>query len=164
MCLMHNIWWVCVSPISFTLGSVSTAFLVVILAFLAKTAKTAKTWAEKRIEFSIKHVYDKKLVEFQNDVEIRLKAELIAELMAEWLKKPKQKDRLNRLAFQAFLWLPPHLARDLASTLMLEAKSDDVPTIIQKVRKHLLGQADDLDSRSIIFFREDDENTQQSGG
>jgi hypothetical protein len=135
----------------------STLLVLVVGYFL-------KPLIEKKLELYFQHKYDKKLIEFKNDVEIRRKAEIIAELMAEWIKNPEKNDSLNLLAIQAFLWLPPDLARNLASTLMIEEDSDDVRTIIQKVRKYLLGQDDDLDPRSIILFLNAGKNKQQSGG
>lgn len=133
---------------SFVSGAITTTFLLGVIAFLTKT------WIEKRIEFSIQHEYDKKLSKFENDLEMRLRAELVADLMAEWIKDTKDLDyhRLNQLSFQAFLWLPPQLARDLANTLAHRPGSDDLRSIIQKVRKHLLGERDDLEAHQVIVF------------
>ena len=135
--------------VSFALGTVTTISLLGILAFLSKA------WIEKRIEFSIQHEYDKKLSKFESDLEIRLRAELVADLMAEWIKDTNQLDyhRLNQLSFQAFLWLPPQLARDLSNTLAHRSGADDLRSIIQKVRKHLLGEIDDLEANQVIVFK-----------
>jgi hypothetical protein len=134
--------------ISFALGTITTTLLLGVLAFLSKT------WIEKRIEFSIQHEYDKKLSQYEKDLEVRLKAELVADLMAEWIKDEANLDyhRLNQLSFQAFLWLPPQLARDLSATLNHKSGSDDLRSIIQKVRKHLLGSSDDLEAQHVIVF------------
>jgi hypothetical protein len=133
---------------SFISGAITTTFLLGVLAFLTKT------WIEKRIEFSIQHEYDRKLSKFENDLEVRLRAELVADLMAEWIKKDLDCHRLNQLSFQAFLWLPPQLARDLSNTLAHKSGADDLRSILQKVRKHLLGEADDLESLQIIVFKD----------
>lgn len=134
---------------SFVSGAITTTFLLGVLAFLTKT------WIEKRIEFSIQHEYDKKLSKFENDLEVRVRAELVADLMAEWIKDTKDLDyhRLNQLSFQAFLWLPPQLARDLSNTLNHKPGSDDLRSIIQKVRKHLLGESDNLEAHQVIVFK-----------
>ena len=135
---------------SFVSGAITTTFLAGVLAFLSKT------WIEKRIEFSIQHEYDKKLSKFENDLEVRLRAELVADLMAEWIKDTKDLDyhRLNQLSFQAFLWLPPQLARDLSNTLAHKPGADDLRSIIQKVRKHLLGEGDNLEASQVIVFKD----------
>jgi hypothetical protein len=134
---------------SFISGAITTTFLLGVLAFLTKT------WIERRIEFSIQHEYDKKLSKFENDLEVRLRAELVADLMAEWIKDTKSLDyhRLNQLSFQAFLWLPPQLAHDLSSTLSHKPGADDLRSIIQKVRKHLLGESDNLEAHQVIVFK-----------
>jgi hypothetical protein len=64
----------------------------------------------RRVEFSIKHEYDRKLLKVENDLEVRLRAELVADLMAEWIKDKNDLDyhRLSHMSFQAFLWLPPN--------------------------------------------------------
>jgi len=133
---------------SFALGSLTTTLLIAVLGFLSKT------WIEKRIASSIQHEYDKKLSNFEHDREVRLRAELVADLMAEWLKDSDHVDyfRLNQLSFQAFLWLPPGLARDLSNTLAHKPGSDDIRAIVQKVRKHLLGEKDDLESQHVVVF------------
>lgn len=133
---------------SFVSGAVTSTFLLGFLAFLTKT------WIEKRIEFSIQHEYDRKLSKFENDLELRLRAELVADLMAEWIKKDLDYHRLNQLSFQAFLWLPPQLARELSNTLAHKPGSDDLRSIIQKVRKHLLGVTDDLEAHQVIVFKD----------
>jgi hypothetical protein len=132
---------------SFVSGVITTTFFLGILAFLTKT------WIEKRIEFSIQHEYDRKLSKFEKDLDVRLRAELVADLMAEWIKKDLDYHRLNQLSFQAFLWLPSQLARDLSSTLSHKPGADDLRSIIQKVRKHLLGEADDIESHHVIVFK-----------
>ncbi|WP_257834499.1 hypothetical protein [Burkholderia glumae] len=134
----------------FSLGFLSASTALAALGFLAKT------WIEKRIEFSVEHEYSKKLSDYENKSEIRLKAELVADLMAEWIRNEDSPDyyhRLNQLSLQAFLWLPPNLAQDLSDTLAHKTTSDDARTIIQKVRKHLLGDDDSLESNAVIIFR-----------
>ena len=132
----------------FVSGAITTTSLVAVLAFLSKT------WIEKRIQFSIQHEYEKKLSKFKNDLEVRLRAELVADLMAEWIKDEKDLDYhlLNKLSFQAFLWLPQKLACDLSNTLAHKPGSDDLRSIMQKVRKHLLGESDNLEASQGIVF------------
>ena len=75
--------------------------------------------------------------------------------MAEWIRDTDKLDyhRLNQLSFQAFLWLPQDLARDVSNTLANKPGADSVRTIIQKVRKHLLDKKDDLDPNLINVFK-----------
>lgn len=134
--------------LSFLAGSVSVTVLLGVAGFLFKA------WVEKRIEYSVKHEYDKLLLKHEEEREVRLRAALVAELMAEWLKEDKVDfDLLNKLSFEAFLWLPTDLAVDLSDTLAHKPGADDVRVIIQKVRRHLLGNEDTLDANHVIIFR-----------
>jgi hypothetical protein len=133
---------------SFAFGSLSTTLFVAALSMLLKT------WVGKRIESSIQHEYDKRLSSFEHNREVRLRAELVADLMAEWINAADTPNyyRLNQLSFQAFLWLPSSLARELSNTLAHKPKADDVREIILKVRRHLLDQTDDLEAEYVIRF------------
>ena len=92
-------------------SSFFTVILISIVIFIARTSIL------KYIQYSIKHEYDKKIIKIEHEKEIRLKAELIAELMAEWLKKDINYHKLNELSFKAFLWLPKDIATDLSKDL-----------------------------------------------
>jgi hypothetical protein len=128
------------------ISSLSTVTLMGIVIFLSKT------WIIKRLQYSIKYEYDKKLSELQHDREVSLKAELIAELLSEWLSKDIDYQRLNDLSFKAFLWLPPEIANDLSASLAHEQNAPDVRTLLNKVRKHLLGTEDTFVASSVIIF------------
>ena len=79
------------------ISSVSTASLIAVLAYLSRT------WIAKRIQYSIKHEYDRKLSNIEHERDVRLKAELIADLLSEWISKDIDYKRLNDLTFKAFL-------------------------------------------------------------
>ena len=130
----------------FIAGSVSTALLLGLALFLSKA------WIEARIVSSVKHEYDKKLGDYQRQNEIRTRAELISELMAEWISPDIDYKRLNQLSFQAFLWLPSELAQDLSNTLSHKPDAPNLRQIIANVRKHLLNVDDSFDPISVIVF------------
>ncbi len=114
-----------------------------------------KSWAEKRIEYSIKHSYDKKILSIQKENEIKQKAELVSELLALWLSKPDHKKELNELCFKAFLWLPDDIASELSGLLSHKNNDTDVRKIIQKVRRHLLSDEDTLEDWEVIIFSDE---------
>ena len=135
----------------FTIGiisSLSTVTLIGIVIFLSKT------WIIKRLQYSIKYEYDKKLSELQHDREVSLKAELIAELLSEWISKDIDYQRLNDLSFKAFLWLPAEIANDLSASLNHQEGAPDVRVLLNKVRKYLLGKEDSFVASSIIIFKD----------
>ena len=136
--------------VSYLLGTITSTALLGILAFLCKG------WFEARITAAIQHEYDKKLLDLETTRDIRLKSEIIAELVSEWIGKKDEyceHKELNRLSFQAFLWLPTELAEELSNTLSHQDSADNIRTILIKVRKHLLNKDDSLKAEDIIVFK-----------
>ncbi|EOA6545674.1 hypothetical protein ACH7VC_004634 [Vibrio vulnificus] len=132
------------------LGSVSTLTILGFVAFIFKN------WILERLKASIKYEYDLKFAEVEHQREMRLKGEVVAELLAQWLRADKELDyyQLNKLAFQAFVWLPEDLAKDLSESLANKAGSDDVRTLVKKVRTHLQGSVDGFEQSKVIVFRD----------
>ncbi len=131
-------------------GSVSTVALLGIVAFLART------WIAERLKASIKHEYDVKMLEVEHQREIRIKGEVVAELLAQWIRKSGTLDyyELNRMTFQAFIWLPPELAKDLSNTLSHKSEAIDLRALIKRVRTYLQGHDDQFKSSDVIVFSE----------
>ncbi|MGS0498744.1 hypothetical protein ACU8V4_16735 [Pseudoalteromonas mariniglutinosa] len=134
------------------LSSLSTVSITVAVAFLLRS------WIATRLRWSVKHEYDKKILEVESQKEMRLKGEVVADLLAEWLKKNGKLDyhQLNKLTFQAFLWLPKELAEDLSNCLSHKPGAKDVRNILIDIRKHLHGRDDGLKSKEVIVFHEPD--------
>jgi uncharacterized protein with von Willebrand factor type A (vWA) domain len=132
------------------LGSVST---VAILGFVVYISRS---WIIERLKASIKHEYDLKMLEVESQKEIRLKGEIVAELLAEWIRKGGKLDyhQLNKLSFQAFVWLPKELAEELSNSLAHRPGSQDVRTLIKNVRTYLQGEDDGFKAKDVIVFRE----------
>ncbi len=100
---------------------------------------------------SIKHDYNRQLEEFKQELLIKHKAEIIAELLAEWLAKPTDKKRLNELSFQAFLWLPDDICNELSDVLAHNTNYTTFREIIQKTRQHLLKETN-LEAWKVVYF------------
>ncbi len=132
------------------ISSFSTVLLIGVVGYLSRT------WIAKRLQYSIKYEYDTKLSDSEHNRDVRLKAELISDLLSEWLSKDVDYQKLNELTFKAFLWLPKELADDLSSTLSHKNDAPDVRDLLDKVRKHLLGKSDRLESYKIIVFNDPD--------
>lgn len=84
--------------------------------------------------------------------ETRSKAILVADLMAEWVSLPQDKRRLRQLTNEAFLWLPPDLATDLAKVLADKEDALDYRQLMSRIRKHLLGDCDTLKPCRFITY------------
>jgi len=136
---------------------------VVTWLIIALTAFIGPKWISEKVVSSTRHEYNElletiklsnaKVLEKEKESrEIRLKSALIAELLAEWISQPDDMAHLRKLTFEAFIWLPVPLAEDLSKILAHEKSAKDYKEFIIDVRKHLLGNADNLSSDSIVVF------------
>ncbi|MEM5558712.1 hypothetical protein AAHK07_09320 [Aliarcobacter cryaerophilus] len=114
-----------------------------------------KNFIKTKIEQSIKHAYDKKLEEFKQEQLIRYKAEVVAELIAEWISNPADNKRLHQLTFEAFLWLPDDICHELSKRLCNEDNAIPYKEILIATRKHLLKETN-LKAAEIVHFPEID--------
>lgn len=139
-------------------SSITTTTLIGGMVFVMRS------WLIERLSASIKHEYDLKLLEIERQREIRLKAEIVSELLAQWIRKNGTLDycELNRLSFQAFIWLPKGLAEELSNSLTKTPGAQDVRSIIKNVREYLQGENDGLKARDIVVFDEPDVSSSHS--
>lgn len=120
-------------------------------------------WASAVITYATKHKYDELIesikktnqaLQEQEKIarEVRMKAAIISELLAEWVSQPKEMKRLRELTFEAFLWLPEDLAVELSKLLNHESDSIGLRAFVIRVRVYL-GVDDGLEDYRIITFR-----------
>ncbi len=133
-------------------SSVSTVTLIAVAVFLMRS------WLLARLKASIKHEYDLKKLEVEHQKEIRLKGEIVAELLAEWIRKGGNLDyhQLNKLSFQAFVWLPKELAEELSNSLSHQTGAQDVRALIKNICTYLQGEDDGFKAKDVIVFNEPD--------
>jgi len=136
----------------------TSSVLALALAFILKK------WIGARIEKSIEHAYNVRLEGIREDIAVKNRAALVADLLSEWLSRPKDSTKLNRLTFEAYLWLPRNIADDLSRRLANQADAPDVRTLLGQVRKHLLGQGDTFDPQKINIFPAPWANKNPGGG
>ncbi|MBF8643079.1 hypothetical protein [Pseudomonas luteola] len=152
---------------SFVWNAVTTAIGAGVGTYILSIV--GKSWFEARIKASIDHEYALKLESFKaellrqnaerademkRDLQIRDRAAKVAELMAEWYSWPDNYKQLNALTFEAFLWLPDDVLKDLSAVLSHDRDAPDVREVISKVRVHLLGRTS-LKTDDIIVFPQD---------
>jgi len=132
------------------LGSVSTVAILGLIAYICRS------WIIERLKASVKHEYDLKMLEVESQKEIRLKGEIVAELLAAWLRKGPNLDyhQLNKLSFQAFVWLPKELAEELSNSLAHKPGASDVRSLITNIRTHLRGEDDGFKPINVVVFNE----------
>ena len=132
-----------------TISSVSTISILAIIGYIFRE------WFKTRLKASIKHEYDLKILEVQRQKEIRLKGEIVSELLAQWIRKDETIDyyELNKLSFQAFIWLPKEIAEELSNSLAHEPGAQDLRVLIKNVRTYLQGTDDGFKSKDVIVFK-----------
>lgn len=92
----------------------------------------------------------KKKIEFE--FKKREQAAIVAELFAEWISKPEDKKKLNQLAWEATLWLPDPLAKEVNKRLANEKDAADIRQILINIKKHIHGKKADLDWTELVYF------------
>ncbi|HGH3390519.1 TPA: hypothetical protein ACJIKU_005519 [Citrobacter freundii] len=119
-------------------------------------------WASAVITYATKHKYDELIesikktnqaLQEQEKIarEVRMKAAIISELLAEWVSQPKDMKRLRELTFEAFLWLPEDLAVELSKLLTKKPDSIGLRPFLIRVRIYL-GVDDGLEEWRIVTF------------
>lgn len=140
----------------FLIATISS--LVSTISILAIIGYIFREWFKTRLKASIKHEYDLKILEVQRQKEIRLKGEIVSELLAQWIRKNGKIDyhELNKLSFQAFIWLPKEIAEELSISLEKKPGAQDLRVLIKNIRTYLQGTDDGFKSKDVIVFNEPD--------
>ncbi|MBM1182411.1 hypothetical protein [Pseudomonas lundensis] len=131
-------------------GSLTGAIGMSIVVFLCRT------WITERLKQSISHEYALKLEEWKQAEQIRIKSEAVASLLAEWMSFPDEQKTLNKLTFEAYLWLPTEILQLLTKTLAHDPTAPNAREILSKVRQHLLKDGS-LKASDIIIFKQESE-------
>jgi hypothetical protein len=136
-------------------------FIVINAVLISAIQWAATTWLKARLEASIRHEYDVALAKLQNEYDRQMelfrfdqrrreRAAMIAELFAEWIAKPADDKRLNRLSFEASLWLPDDIVVELSKRLTNTADAKNIEELLVDVRRHLMGKPDAVEPGHII--------------
>jgi hypothetical protein len=138
-------------------------FIVINTALFGLLLRLATMWLKTRLEESIRHEYNVALANLQNEYDRQMelfrfdqrrreRAAMIAELFAEWIAKPADVKRLNRLSFEASLWLPDDIVVELSKRLTNTADAKNIKDLLVDVRRHLMGKPDAVEPGHIIHF------------
>jgi hypothetical protein len=131
---------------AFLLLGLANAALVVLTQFLATS------WLKARFESSIRQVYDKRLEEFRLQFKQREQAAVIAELLAEWSSGQYDPKRLNRLIWEASLWLPAEMVTEISKVVRNSPDARPVKQLLVEVRGHIKGKQDGVGVSHIVQF------------
>ncbi|NIE95621.1 hypothetical protein F3J02_03840 [Acinetobacter sp. Tr-809] len=113
---------------------VSAVSVVMVLGLLM----LSKEALISRLTKSIEHEYAVKLEDFKFQLEAKKKAELVAKLLAHWIRFPEDQEELNRMALECFLWLPDKIASDLSDLLAHNREHEvSIRSVIISIRQLL---------------------------
>jgi hypothetical protein len=143
------------------MNMITPSQLIEAVLSLAAVQALITIWMKARLESGLKHYYDRKLEEIKHEytkaledqkheTALRDRCALMAELIAEWT--PSDRKRLNRLTFEASLWLPPDLVKELTRTFTGQANAKSPLDLLIEVRKHIRGKDDGLVSDNLVSF------------
>jgi hypothetical protein len=122
------------------------------VTLIALTQFVATSWLKGRFESSIRQVYDKRLEDFRLQFKQREQAAVIAELLAEWSSEHPDPKRLNRLIWEASLWLPAETVAELVKVVRNSPDARPVKQLLVEVRGHIKGKQDGVGVSHIVYF------------
>lgn len=82
----------------------------------------------------------------------REQATMVASLFAEWIDNPKERKDLNRLAWEATLWLPDNLAKEVNKRLANAPDAKKTKEILVSIRELIQGHKSSLNPTEIVHF------------
>jgi hypothetical protein len=85
----------------------------------------------------------------------REQAAMVASLFAEWIDRPKEHKELNRLAWEATLWLPDDLAKEVNKRLLNAPDAKDIKEILVDVKGLIHGQKSTINPLDIVHYPKD---------
>ena len=122
------------------------ASLILSVAAVGVLLFLARSWFESRVKSSIEYEYKRQFELFQRQLNQKQQIELVADLIAQYANTPhsepmtrEQRTKLNKLSFQASLWLPGELAIELAKRLQNAPDAKSHFEIVLSARHLLTG-------------------------
>jgi hypothetical protein len=78
---------------------------------------------------------------------------MVASLFAEWIDNPSEQKELNRLTWEATLWLPDELAKEVNKRLANAPEAKDIREILVSVKSLIQGRRSSLNPVEIVYFQ-----------
>jgi hypothetical protein len=100
-----------------------------------------------------KTIYLKQMEDYRTELSTRAKAEIISSVFALWKQAPSPElKELNRLAWEATLWLPDDIALEVNKRLQNRPDAKDIKQILVDVKSLIHGQKSKLDPMDITHY------------
>lgn len=127
-------------------------------ALMAALQFLTSLWLKARFESSIRHEYDKKLENFRFETRKREQSALVAAVLSEWISIDVSHKLLNKLVWEATLWLPDPLAKDLNARLANAPDAQSLQEILVAVKEHLQGAPSEIKPNEIVYYKHRDKS------
>ena len=92
----------------------------------------------------------------KNTIEFEFKkreqAAMVASLFAEWIDRPNEHKELNRLTWEATLWLPDELAKEVNKRLVNAPDAKEMKEILVSIKGIIQGRKSSLNPAEIVHF------------
>ena len=92
----------------------------------------------------------------KNTIEFEFKkreqAAMVASLFAEWIDRPNEHKELNRLTWEATLWLPDELAKEVNKRLANAPDAKEMKEILVSIKGIIQGRKSSLNPAEIVHF------------
>jgi hypothetical protein len=107
--------------------------------------------AKKVAEMAVAKVFEDYKADLSFDAKMREKAALVAKLLSEWIRKPMDPVQVNRLLWEASMWLPDQEVKDL-NRLLLNAGEKSTKDVIVAIRNVIQGKGTTVLASDITHF------------
>jgi hypothetical protein len=101
---------------------------------------------------SIRTVYSKQVEDYKTELSMRAQAAMVASLFAEWISITPDLKELNRLAWEATLWLPDDIALEVNKRLQNRADAKDIKIILVDIKGLIHGQKSKMNPMDITHY------------
>jgi len=102
------------------------------------------------------HDYDRLLIRLNHELQLRQKAQVVAELFSKWASPipltAADKLELNRLSYECSLWLPQSIMDDLHLRLTNSPNAKQLQEILVDVRQFLNPEIGPLNWQTIVYW------------
>lgn len=92
----------------------------------------------------------------QNTIKFEFKkreqAAIVASLFAEWIASPIEHKDLNRLTWEATLWLPDNIALEVNKRLANEPDAKDMKEILVDIKGLIHGRKSKMNPMDIVHY------------
>ncbi len=108
---------------------------------------------KKLLEITVNKSLEKIKAELAFETRKREQSALVAELLAQWINQPMNKNLVNKLAWEASLWLPENEADQLNKLLAHDPTGPNTKEMLISIRELIQGCETSLKAEDLVHFK-----------